>query len=240
MTRPPKHTIGTACRSQPILTGTRWHFLKHALITQFAQEQFALGPGIFGIYVVHFVKTTNPAYPSYNIWVQRQRIPLPPTNKYLLKVYCCLRSLLYSQHSSQRNPCKCKSDLVSLLFKTHLLPSPKFSQTKDLSVATGPCAIQLPVMILISSLTSHPLCSRHIDLLAIPQDIKHTPTSSFLSWLFPPLEHTYLRKQSAYLTLFLTLGIWPNATFQWAFREPCSQLQPLPPVTYYSFWFVFS
>lgn len=102
-----------------------------------------------------------------------------------------------------------------------------------------PCAIRLPVMILIPSLTSRPLCSSHMDLLAIPQHIKHTPTSGFLSWLFPPLEHTYLRKQSAYLTHFLTLGTWPNATFQWAFREPCSKLQPPPPVTYCSSCVIF-
>lgn len=68
-------------------------------------------------------------------------------------------------------------------------------------MATRPCGFWLPVLILTPSLTSHPLCSRHTALLAVPQHVKQSPTSGCLSQLLLLLRTHFSQKSTCFRCL---------------------------------------
>lgn len=114
--------------SSPTSGGTLWSM--PALLKLCRNS--AQGPGLLGVCAVNCVKSASPAHPPQNTQVQRPWTPRPSTNKYLLRAYFHPWPLVSSQCSSQRDPSKCRSDLVSLLLSSHPLPSSKASQTKGL------------------------------------------------------------------------------------------------------------
>lgn len=122
--------------------------LTQALLTWVIHEQSA---GAWHLLTLcsPFCEAANPAFPSQNTQVQTPQTPLPSTNKYLLRVYFHPWPLFSSRHSNQSDPCKYRSDLVSVLLRTHpfssqRLPNPKFSQWLPGLCSLAPCHISDP------------------------------------------------------------------------------------------------
>lgn len=133
---------------------------------------------------------------------------------------------VYSQHSSQSDLCKHKSDLVSLLLSTH----PKVSQTKGLSVAAGP--VQSGSLDLTSSLLPAHSALDTLVFLLYSSTHNTLPPQAFCPCCSLCLEHTSPRKQSAYFTPFLPLGTFQTLHLSEPSLNPARNCNHhLPPAT---------